>query len=245
MHEWMKWMKPMSLQKFVFVLYIISVCSVCKVCIFWVREFCKLKNKRLRNIHVFTAVLTGRGNHRQGGDGWKGLDATQKANCKKPDNAAASLGNHQLWWLWKVPRDPKCANAVMIWHLDDWIDILGRMFSFSTLLIEKWEWMEETGWMLMWSGMHHIDRAPPSTAVVDTAGSSHSLDCWGMGLLPVMEKGCLGKEAHFYVLIAQSSGKETYPFLLNTPVCICPKAGFFDFFIQIGHFILSLSIMSI
>lgn len=56
-----------------------------------------MKNEKPGNIHVFTALLTGGGNHRQGGgDGGKGLDATQKASCKKPDNAAATLGNHQL-----------------------------------------------------------------------------------------------------------------------------------------------------
>lgn len=81
----------------------------------------------------------------------------------------------------KSQGNPKCANAVMIWHLDGWIDILGGMFSFSTLLIEKWEWMEGMGWILMFSGMHHTDRAPPSIALVDTAGSSHYSDCWGMG----------------------------------------------------------------
>lgn len=64
--------------------------------------------------------------------------------------------------------------------------------------------------------------------------------------LPVMEEGCLGKEVDFCILIAQTSGKETYPlpFLLNTLVCVCAKAGFFDFFIQTEYFILSLSIMS-
>lgn len=56
-----------------------------------------MRNERPGNLHIFTAVLTGSGNHRQGeGDGWKGLDATEKANCKEPDSAAATLGNCQL-----------------------------------------------------------------------------------------------------------------------------------------------------
>lgn len=65
-------------------------------------------------------------------------------------------------------------------------------------------------------------------------------------LFPIMEEGWLGKEVHFYILIARTWGKGTYPlpFLLNTLICICAKAGFFDFFVQIGYFVLSLSIMS-
>lgn len=54
------------------------------------REFCKVKNERAGNRHIFIAVLTG------GGDRLKGLDATQKANCKEPASAAATLGNQQL-----------------------------------------------------------------------------------------------------------------------------------------------------
>lgn len=54
-----------------------------------------MRNERPGNMHIFTAVLTGSSNHRRGeGDGWKGLGATEKA--KEPDNAAATLGNHQL-----------------------------------------------------------------------------------------------------------------------------------------------------
>jgi len=53
--------------------------------------------ERPGNTHIFTAVLTGSSNHRQGEvDGWKGLDATEKANCKEPDNTAATLEYHQL-----------------------------------------------------------------------------------------------------------------------------------------------------
>lgn len=56
-----------------------------------------MRNERPGNIRIPTAVLTGEGNHRQGeGDGWTRLDATEKANCKEPDYAAATLGNHQL-----------------------------------------------------------------------------------------------------------------------------------------------------
>lgn len=51
---------------------------------------------------------------------------------------------------------------------------MGRVFSFSTPLTEKWEWMEGMGLSLMFSGTHHTDRARPSTALVDTARSSHS-----------------------------------------------------------------------
>lgn len=47
-------------------------------------------------MYAFTALLAGSGNHRQGeGDGWKGLDATEKGKCKEPDNTAATLGNDQ------------------------------------------------------------------------------------------------------------------------------------------------------
>lgn len=54
-------------------------------------------SERPGNILIFTAALTGSSNHRQGeGDGCKGLDATEKAHCKEPDDAAATSGNHQL-----------------------------------------------------------------------------------------------------------------------------------------------------
>lgn len=62
----------------------------------------------------------------------------QKANCKEPD----SLGNHQLWQLCGV-KNPKgsqlhkCSYALA----SGWLTV-GRMFSFSTLLTEKWQWME-------------------------------------------------------------------------------------------------------
>ena len=53
-------------------------------------------------------------------------------------------------------------------------------------------------------------------------------------------------EVHFFMLIAQSSGKKPSPlsFLLSTLVCMRAKAGFCAVYIQSGYVIFSLSTRS-
>lgn len=92
---------------------------------------------------------------------------------------------------------------------------MGRVFSFSTLLTEKWEWMEVMGWSLMFSGTHHTDRAPPSAALLALLTLQMS-----ERLLPVRQEGCLGEEVHFFILIAQSSGKKPSPLIPVEHTCL-------------------------
>lgn len=117
---------------------------------------------------------------------------------------------------------------------------MGRVFSFSTLLTEKWEWVEGMGWSLMFSGTHHSDGAPPSAALVDIAGSLFKF--LRQGASPCMQEGCLGEKVHFFILIAERSHKKLSPLslLLSPLVCICAKAGGFDVFMQGGYVIFSL-----
>lgn len=169
-----------------------------------------MRNGRPGNIHIFTAVLTGSGNHRRGeGDGWKGLDATAKASYKDPDNTAATLGNHQLWQLCgvKIPRDPNCANAVMLWHLNDY---LWEGCLHFLLCLQR----SGNGWQ-KWAGLLC------SVVHATLAGQLHLRVCWtllalltvqiseGRGASPCETRRLPRGEGTF--LTAQSSGKKTSP----------------------------------
>lgn len=176
--------------------------------------------------------------------GGKGLMPQRK-------QTARSLAMQQpLWGIiscdgcvgWKTPRDPNCANAVMLWCLDDYL----------------WEECFHFPLCLQWSGNGWKEWAGLSCSVVRTTLTGHlHLLLWCIllplltlsiserrALLPAMQEGCLGEEVHFFTLIAQSSGKKpsSLSFLLSTLVCICAKAGFFDVYTQSGYVVFSLSL---
>lgn len=138
------------------------------------REFCKVRNVRPGNARIFTAVLTGRGNHRQGeGEGWKGLDATE-GNLQGAWQFSSHFGESSaVIAVWgETPKGSqlcKCSYALTSYQL-----FVGRVSSFSTLLTEKWEWLGGTGWSHVFCCTCHTERAPSSHALVDTAHSSNS-----------------------------------------------------------------------
>lgn len=200
-----------------------------------------MRNERPGNTHIFTVVLTSSGNHRQGeGDGWKQPDATES----KLRGAWLFGESSAVTAVWGE-KSQGIPTAHMQLCFDIWMtDCRKDVFIFHSAYREVA--MDGRN-----GPVSHVQWYTPhwqGSSVYCSGGS-----CWLLShlkflrdrkLLPVRQDSCLQGEVHYFILIAQRSGKKPCPlsFLLSTLFCIRAKAVLFDVYVQNKYIIFLLSI---